>query len=122
VADAAGAGTFLDAGVSVHLVATPSAGAEFIGWRGDTAAATSLDLAMRRPYDLTALFVDAVAIDPAVAARALLGGPPLSAAAAAYLDAIGNQNGSFDIGDYSAWLGRSGQRIPPALQRVGRAP
>jgi M6 family metalloprotease-like protein len=122
VAGVVGAGAFLDAAVAVHLVATPAAGAEFIGWRGDTTATASLDLVMRRPYDLTALFVNAVAIDPAVAARALLGGTPLSAAAAAYLDAIGNQNGLFDIGDYSAWLGRSGQRIPSALQRVGRSP
>ena len=44
--------------------------------------ARALDLTMRRAYDLTAVFVDAVAIDPAAAARALLGGPPLSAAAA----------------------------------------
>jgi M6 family metalloprotease-like protein len=116
---AVGAGTFLDAGTGVHVVPTAAAGAEFIGWRGDTVAAGSLDLAMARPYDLTALFVFSVTVDAAAAARALLGGPPLDAATAAYLDTVGNQNGSFDVGDYLAWLQRTGQRVPVALKRAG---
>lgn len=115
---AVGAGTFLNAGTAVHLVATPGAGAEFIGWRGDTTATGNLDLGMARPYDLIARFVSAVTVDPAAAARAVLGGPPLDAATAAYLDAIGNQNGSFDVGDYLAWLRRTGQRVPVALARA----
>lgn len=119
VPGAVGAGTFLDAGTEVHLVATAAPGAEFIGWRGDTAATANLDLGMARPYDLTALFVTAVTVDATAAARALLGGPPLDATTVAYLDAIGNQNGSFDVGDYLAWLRRTGQRVPIALKRVG---
>ena len=95
-----------------------AAGAEFIGWRGDTTATGNLDLRMARPYDLSARFVSAVTVDPAAAARAVLGGPPLDAATAAYLDAIGNQNGSFDVGDYLAWLRRTGQRVPVALTRA----
>jgi M6 family metalloprotease-like protein len=117
-----GGGAFAGAGTVVHLVATPSAGAEFIGWRGDTTGTTSLDLTMAHAYDLTAVFLNSVAIDVSAAARALLGGPPLSAEAAAYLDAIGNQNGSFDIGDYAAWLKRTGQRLPVALKQPGGMP
>jgi hypothetical protein len=116
---ALGAGIFLDAGTPVQLTVTPGPGAEFIGWRGDTAAAGNLDLVMARPYDLNALFVSAVTVDPAAAARAVLGGSPLDATAAAYFDAIGNQNGSFDVGDYLAWLRRTGQRVPVALGRAG---
>lgn len=116
---ALGAGTFLDAGTAVHLVATPASGAEFAGWRGDSTGVGGIDLTMARPYDLTALFVQSVTVDASAAARALLGGTPLDAAAAAYLDTIGNQNGSFDVGDYLAWLQRSGQRVPVALRRVG---
>lgn len=116
---AVGSGTFLDAATSVHLVATPAAGAEFVGWRGDTTVSTALDLPMARAWDITALFVPGVTIDAALAAKALLGGASLSADAMAYLDAIGNQNGSYDIGDYAAWLRRTGQPIPRALQRAG---
>jgi hypothetical protein len=116
---AIGAGTFLDAGTAVQLTATPTSGAEFVGWRGDSTGVGGIDLTMARPYDLTALFVESVTVDPSAAARALLGGTPLDAGTAAYLDTIGNQNGSFDVGDYLAWLQRSGQRVPAALRRVG---
>ena len=117
-----GAGAFVDAATLVQLVATPSAGAEFIGWRGDTTATTSLHLTVMHAYDLTATFLNTVSIDVSAAARALLGGPPLSAEAAAYLDAIGNQNGGYDIGDYAAWLQRTGQRVPAALKQPAGVP
>ena len=106
----------------VHLVATPAASAEFVGWRGDTSGVTSLDLTANRAWDVTAVFLSTIPIDAAAAARALLGGPALSAAAVAYLDAIGNQNGGYDIGDYAAWLRRTGQRVPVALRQTGWAP
>jgi M6 family metalloprotease-like protein len=122
LAGSVGAGTFVNPGTLVHLTVTPSAGAEFVGWRGDTTAATNLDLTVARPYDLTAVFINSVSIDVSAAARALLGGAPLSADAVAYLDAIGNQNGSYDIGDYTAWLQRTGQKLPAALRQTGSAP
>jgi M6 family metalloprotease-like protein len=117
---AVGAGVFVDAGSAVHVSPAPANGSEFIGWRGDSTGTGTLDLAMAHPYDLTAVFLAPVAIDAGTAARALLGGVPLSADAAAYLDAIGNHNGSYDVGDYIAWLTRTGQRIPAAMRRVGR--
>ena len=117
-----GAGAFVAAGTVVHVAATPAAGAEFIGWRGDTIGTTSLDLPTTRAFDLTAVFLGTVTVDPGAAARALLGGPSLSVAVAEYLDAIGNQNGSYDVGDYAAWLRRTGQRVPVALKRLGGAP
>jgi M6 family metalloprotease-like protein len=117
-AAAVGAGVFLADGTPVALTATANPGAEFIGWKGDTASmAASLSLQMTGAYDLTALFVQSATIDAAAAARALLGGPALDANAAAYLDAIGNRNGSYDVGDYLAWLRRTGQHVPPALAR-----
>ncbi len=116
---ALGAGVFLAAGTAVSLVAAPSAGAEFVGWRGDTISRSpSVSFEVDKPYDLSALFVQSAAIDAGAAARALLGGPPLDAAAAAYLDEIGNRNGVFDVGDYLAWLRRTGQHVPPVLQRI----
>jgi M6 family metalloprotease-like protein len=117
-----GAGAFVVAGTIVRLAATPGAGAEFIGWRGDTTGTAAFDLTVNHPYDMTAVFISSVSIDVSAAARALLGGPPLSADANAYLDAIGNQNGGFDVGDYIAWLARTGQRLPAALKRPVGAP
>ena len=119
VAGAVGVGAFVIAGTVVHLVATPAVGAEFVGWRGDTSGVTALDLTANRAWDLTAVFLSATPIDAGAAARALLGGPTLSAAAVAYLDAIGNQNGVYDVGDYAAWLRRTGQRVPIALKQTG---
>lgn len=112
-------GVFLDAGSVVRVSATAPAGVRFLGWVGDTtAAAPVIDVPLNRPFDLVANFVTIAAVDGVAAARALLGGPPLDAAARTYLDATGNRNGSFDIGDYLAWLRRTGQRVPPALARV----
>ena len=47
--------------------------------------------------------------------------PPLDLAMRRYLDLIGNGNGSYDIGDYLAWLRRTGQRLPPAFSRSATA-
>ncbi len=119
-AAALGVGVFLAGGEEVSLTAIPSAGAEFVGWRGDTTSRVpALSLAMSRAWDVTALFVNSAAIDAGAAARALLGGPSLDANSAAYLDGIGNRNGTFDVGDYLAWLRRTGQHVPPVLQRMG---
>ncbi len=115
---AVGAGVFLADATAVTLTATPSPGAVFVGWRGDTTSTSAtLPLRMDDAYDLTALFVRSATIDATAAARALLGGTPLDADAAAYLDAIGNRNGVFDVGDYLAWLRRTGQHLPPVLTR-----
>lgn len=115
---AVGAGVFLPDATAVTLTATPSPGAIFIGWRGDTTSTSAtLSLRMATAYDLTALFVQSATIDATVAARALLGGAPLDANAAAYLDAIGNRNGVFDVGDYLAWLRRTGEHLPAVLTR-----
>jgi M6 family metalloprotease-like protein len=122
IAGALGAGAFVALGQPAQLIATPNAGAEFIGWRGDTTGGATLQFPMAHAYDLTAVFLASVAVDPTVAARAVLGGPPLDAASAAYLDAIGNQNGVYDIGDYVAWLRRTGQHAPVELRRVKAAP
>ena len=116
----AGAGIFVDAGSVARLTAATPAGVEFLGWRGDTTSTlTTLDLRLSRPFDVTADFVAVAAVDSKAAASALLGGPSLDPPAARYLDAIGNRNGTFDVGDYLAWLRRTGQPVPPALLRSG---
>ncbi len=120
-----GAGTFVSAGTTARLDATPSPGMEFVRWKGDTVStARGIVVTLNRPWSLTAEFVRPVTVDAVVASRAVLGGAPLDPLAVAYLDATGNRNGAYDVGDLLAWLHRTRQPLPPALMRLrpGRAP
>ncbi len=51
----------------------------------------------------------------AAAASDLLGVPALSAAQRTILDQDGNNNGTYDLGDFLAWVTLSGQGVPPEL-------
>jgi hypothetical protein len=62
---------------------------------------------MRHPFDLTANFVDVHEVALGSAAQALLGSATLLPAEAAYLDAVGNRNGVYDLGDFLATSDRS---------------
>lgn len=112
-------GSFLDAGTSVRLEAVAGPGMEFRGWRGDSSTTTSVvDLSVQRPYDLIADFVQIVSVDAIAATAAVLGGPALDAASRLYLDATGNRNGNYDVGDLLAWLRRTNRPLPSMLRRV----
>lgn len=117
-----GAGVFLDVGVTVRLDAVPAPGVEFLGWRGDSMTpAPSLTLTVGHPYDLTADFVQVATIDASAAVAAVLGGPALAADQRLYLDAIGNRNGGYDVGDLLAWLRRTGRPLPTALRHLAES-
>jgi hypothetical protein len=106
-------GVYLAEGSQVSLRATPQAGAVFTGWSGDTiASADSLTLIMRHPFDLAANFVAVRDIVLVGAADALLGNGSLLSDAAAYLDAVGNRNGIYDLGDFLAAADRSAAQGP----------
>jgi uncharacterized repeat protein (TIGR02543 family) len=80
----------------------------FEGWTGDTTSTSdSLTLVMRHPFDLTANFVAVRAVVLGGAADALLDGTSLESEDAAYLDAVGNRNGVYDLGDFLAANDRS---------------
>jgi M6 family metalloprotease-like protein len=114
-----GTGSFLDVGLMLRLDAVPGPGIEFLGWRGDsTSTNASVNLTVQHAYDLTADFVQTVAVEPAAAVAAVLGGPSLAADQRLYLDAIGNRNGGYDVGDLLAWFRRTGRPLPSALQRL----
>lgn len=109
-------GVYLQQIIPVQLTATPSPGSIFVGWRGDTVATGPvLDLVMRKGYDLEARFAAEVLIPPPDAASDLLGTPRLTPAQRAYLDELGNRNGSYDVGDLLALYRRLGQAVPPSV-------
>lgn len=110
-------GVFLSEGATATLSATPSSGFVFAGWRGDTVAiSTTLNLTMRKGYDLEAKFVAAVSVVSADAVSDLLGTPKLTDTQRSFLDELGNRNGILDVGDLLAMFRRSGQVAPAALR------
>lgn len=112
-------GSYLDVGTAVRLEALAGPGVEFLGWRGDSSTTTAIvDLSVQKPYDLIADFVQIAAVDAVAATAAILGGPALDAASRLYLDATGNRNGGYDVGDLLAWLRRTNRPVPSALKRV----
>lgn len=109
------AGTFITSGRAVQLTATPNTNVTFIGWSGDTASSNPvIVLPMGRPYTVTANFAGALTTADVVAQ--LLGPTaPLSSAQIQYLDSQGNNNGSFDIGDFLAWVKATGAPLSAAV-------
>ena len=109
-------GVFLAVGALVTLTANPSPGFVFAGWRGDTVVTSpTVQLTMRKGYDLEARFVASVPVVEADAIADLLGTPRLTDVQRTFLDELGNRNGGLDVGDLLAMLRRSGQPVPPAL-------
>ena len=108
------AGSFVDEGTPVTLTATASGGGTFIRFQGDTTTTNStLVLPMGRPYSLTAVFTGSVTIVTADAVNALLGAtcstnPCMSAQQLTYMDQTGNNDGTYNLGDFLAYADRTG--------------
>ena len=103
-------------GSTVTVTATPTVGHRFAGWTGDTTSANpALVLSTSRSWVLSAQFTFAAPFTTTAAANDLLGAPALSAAQRTVLDTDGNHNGTYDLGDFLAWVTVSGQGVPPAL-------
>jgi hypothetical protein len=99
------AGTFITEGSPVQLTATPAVGGTFAGWSGDTTSRNPvITLPMGRPYTVTAVFVTTAD----VVAQLLGPTAPLTPSQIQALDANGNNNGSFDVGDFLAWVKTTG--------------
>ena len=119
------AGVFLTGGAPVTLTATAPGGTLFAGWSGDTTAASpTLVLPMGRPYNVNATFVTQVAVTVDAAANLLLGTGFLTPEQTAYLDARGNRNGTYDIGDFLAFVRFTGVSPSPGVmqQLLSKAP
>lgn len=116
------AGIFVAAGTPVTLTATPDSGQLFASWSGDTASTNpTLALPMNRGYNVTATFTGAVAVNFADATAEILGTPTLTTQQKTYLDQTGNNNGSFDLGDFLSLIHRTGGTMPPAVAKLMKA-
>jgi hypothetical protein len=100
-------GVFLTAGSRVSLRAEPEPSAVFAGWSGDTISThDTLTVILRHPFDLTADFVAFREVALSSAAGGILGTASLPGEDLLYLDAAGNRNGSYDLGDFVAAVDR----------------
>ena len=112
-------GTFVPEGERVLLAIEPQANAVFAGWSGDTSSThDTLSITMQHPFDLTASFVGIRDVALSQAADALLGTTNLVSDDVRYLDAAGNRNGRFDLGDFLAAVDRTG--APAKLKSIAR--
>lgn len=104
-------------GTVVTLTAEPAASShKFVGWTGDTTTTDSvLVLTMDRNWILNAQFTYTAPFSTAAAANDLLGVPSLSSAQRTLLDQEGNNNGTYDLGDFLSWVTLSGQGVAPEL-------
>jgi M6 family metalloprotease-like protein len=116
-------GAFVAEGTPVTLTATPAAGGTFVRFQGDTLTTNStLVLPMGRPYSLTAVFTGSVTIVTADAVNALLGAtcptnPCMTTQQLTYLDQTGNNDGSYNLGDFLAYADRTGLNPSSTVMR-----
>jgi M6 family metalloprotease-like protein len=111
-------GVYLAENSQTTLQANAQPGSVFVGWAGDTTASgDTLMLVMRHPFDLTANFVAVQEVQLSGAAEALFGTATLPPEEAAYLDASGNRDGVYNLGDFLAAMDRS-RSAPSAVPEV----
>ena len=112
-------GVFLAEGSSISLRAAPQADAVFLNWTGDTISTRdTLTLRMLHPFSVVANFIGVQQVTLPDAAESLLGSAELGAQQAVYLDAAGNRNGLYDLGDFLAAADRA---AAPVIARAGLA-
>jgi M6 family metalloprotease-like protein len=115
-------GVFLAEGSSVALRAAPQPDAVFLNWEGDTTSTReTLTLKMVHPFSVVANFIPVEQVQLTDAAHALFGTSLLEAQQGVYLDAVGNRNGSYDLGDFLAAEERAASR-PLATSSLIRSP
>lgn len=120
VAGDIGSGIFIPEGTSISLRASPPEETVFLRWTGDTTAShDTLTLRMRHPFSVTANFIAVQPVAITDAAGALLGTSALGTQEGVYLDAAGNRNEVYDLGDFLAEVERSSS-VPLAAAGLER--
>jgi M6 family metalloprotease-like protein len=105
-------GVYISEGASVSLRAAPQPDAVFLNWTGDTTSVRdTLTLRMQHPFSVVANFIAVQQVSLTAAADALLGTAVLETPQGVFLDAAGNRNGLYDLGDFLAAVERSGEPL-----------
>jgi subtilisin family serine protease len=111
----------------LSMVAGSGAGTGIVRWTRNAGAlgpgvhAGSFVVELATDPAVTVVYADTVVVEdvpsptPAVAAEALFGNGALSLQQRTVFDAVGNQNGSFDLGDFLAWVDRNNIRLSAAV-------
>jgi M6 family metalloprotease-like protein len=110
--------TFVTEGTPVTLTANDTSAARtFQGWAGDTVTKNlSITLPMSRPYSVRAVFLETFSTTQVVA-QLLNGSSTLTPAQLGDLDKLGNNNGTFDLGDFLAWVQATGAPLTAEQRR-----
>jgi M6 family metalloprotease-like protein len=123
VTGSAGCSADYATGESVLLTGIPGSGSLFAGWSGPGVGCPGMGqctLSMTEARSVTAAFEPEP--EPTLAGDDLLGKPRLSAGQRLALDAHGNGNGAFDLGDFLALLDRhasvTGHRVSAVVTSV----
>jgi M6 family metalloprotease-like protein len=115
-----GAGVFVPEGSTVSLRAAPQPDAVFLNWSGDTTSSgDTLTLRMVHPFSVVANFVRVQQVTLTAAAEALFGRSVLATQQEVYLDAAGNRDGAYDLGDFLAAVERP-EDAPLTTARLSR--
>ncbi len=115
------AGVFVPEGTSVTLRAEPQTDAVFLNWTGDTTSSRdTLTLRMLHPFNVVANFIAAQQVSLTEAAQALLNTSSMGTQQGVYLDATGNRNGMYDLGDFLAVVDRSSTSAVATASPNGR--
>ena len=113
-------GVFLAEGSSISLHAAAQADAVFLNWTGDTISTRdTLTLRMLHPFSVVANFIGVQQVTIPDAAGSLFGSSVLAAPQALYMDAAGNRNGTYDLGDFLAAADRSAAPILARARGAG---
>jgi hypothetical protein len=116
-ADATGATCDIPLGGPSVFVGAGTDSSGFVGWEEQCSGRASCTLSVPPTREVRAVFVAIPVIAAATAAQDLLRGTGLTTEQRAALDAAGNGDGVFNLGDLLAHLDRTGQVISPAIMR-----
>jgi hypothetical protein len=106
-----------DDGTWVTLSARPDTSSAFAGWDSACEGTRPCSASIDQDRTITATFQQVAEPDAEAAAEHLLGRPRLTLIELLYVDQWGNDNYTYDLGDFLALLNRTGQSVSAAIMK-----
>ncbi|MEE9131969.1 MAG: Ig-like domain-containing protein, partial [Gemmatimonadota bacterium] len=106
-----------DDGMWVTLSARPDTGSAFAAWDSTCEGTRPCAASMDQDRTIMATFQQVAEPDADAAAEHLLGRPRLTLIERLFLDQWGNDNYTYDLGDFLALLNRTGQSVSAAIMK-----